>query len=48
MKEADKLEFALPATVGSIIAVLAPALTSPIFNSLKTLIDLIPSGKGAG
>ncbi|WIW43589.1 hypothetical protein ML401_18870 [Bradyrhizobium sp. 62B] len=47
-KETDKLQFATSATVSSILAILAPALTSPVFASLKALIDLVAKNQGAG
>lgn len=45
-QDADKLEFGLSSMVTSIIAILLPALTSPLFASFKAIIEMFAAGKG--
>ncbi|MCK1654432.1 hypothetical protein IVA88_23730 [Bradyrhizobium sp. 149] len=45
-QDPDKLEFGVPAAVTSIIAILGPALTSPLFASFKAIIEMVAGGKG--
>ena len=44
-QDADKLEFGLSSAIASIIAILAPALTSPLFASFKAVVDMFPGSK---
>ncbi|WP_445221765.1 hypothetical protein ACKWRH_18580 [Bradyrhizobium sp. Pa8] len=45
-QDADKLEFGIPAAVTSIIAILGPALTSPVFTTFKGIVEMVAGGKG--
>ncbi|AWM00813.1 hypothetical protein [Bradyrhizobium amphicarpaeae] len=45
-QDADKLEFGIPAAVTSILAILGPALTSPVFATFKTIAEMLAGGKG--
>lgn len=45
-QDADKLEFGVSSAVTSIIAILAPALTSPLFASFKAILEMVAGGKG--
>jgi hypothetical protein len=44
----DKLEFGIPAAVTSIIAILGPALTSPVFATFKTIVEMLAGNKSGG
>lgn len=47
-QDADKLEFGIPAAVTSILAILGPALTSPVFATFKAIAEMLAQGKGGG
>ncbi|MGY8631368.1 hypothetical protein RAD15_02595 [Bradyrhizobium sp. 14AA] len=47
-QDADKLDFGVPAAVTSTLAILGPALTSPVFVTFKGIVEMIAGGKGSG
>ncbi|MHC2619939.1 hypothetical protein ACVIW2_001971 [Bradyrhizobium huanghuaihaiense] len=44
----DALDFGVPAAVTSILAILGPALTSPVFVTFKAIVEMLVGGKGGG
>jgi len=40
----DKLDFGTSSAVKSVIAILAPALTSPLFASFQAIIEMFSGG----